>query len=133
MNDKNELCKPFACFKSHLAILNWLPYYSKNDLLADTIAGFTLGLTILPQSMAYAGLGGLKPQFGLYSSFMGSFIYAFFGTIKEVSIGPTSLMAILAVGYTRDLPVEFMILLTFLCGCVQFLCGIFKLSMITNY
>lgn len=133
MNDKNELCKPFAWFKSHLAILNWLPYYSKNDLLADTIAGFTLGLTILPQSMAYAGLGGLKPQFGLYSSFMGSFIYAFFGTIKEVSIGPTSLMAILAVGYTRDLPVEFMILLTFLCGCVQFLCGIFKLSMITNY
>lgn len=32
------------------------------------IAGLTVGLTILPQGLAYATLAGLPAQYGLYSS-----------------------------------------------------------------
>ena len=34
-------------------------------LKADTLAGITVALVIIPQSMAYAQLAGLGPQYGL--------------------------------------------------------------------
>jgi sodium-independent sulfate anion transporter 11 len=37
--------------------------------------------------MAYAVLAGLKPQYGLYSSFMGVLVYWFFATSKDITIG----------------------------------------------
>lgn len=52
----------------------------------------------------------------------------FFGTIKEVSIGPTSLMALLTLQYTVDKPPEFAIILAFLAGCVELAMGILKLG-----
>lgn len=57
---------------------------------------------------------------------MGSFMYVFFGTIKEVSIGPTSLMALLTFEFTKDHPFEFIVLLTFMAGCVELLMGILR-------
>ena len=44
-----------------LPILEWLPQYNLSKLIADIIAGFTVGLTILPQGLAYATVGGLPP------------------------------------------------------------------------
>ncbi|CAH1179780.1 unnamed protein product [Phaedon cochleariae] len=64
-------------------ILQWLPRYTRNDVLADFISGLTVGLTMMPQSIAYAGLAGVDPQYGLYTAFIGSFTYIFFGTIRE--------------------------------------------------
>lgn len=63
---------------------------------------------------------------------MGGFTYIVFGTIREVSIGPSSLMAFLTLQYTRDMPVDFVILLCFLAGCVELLMGILNLG-ITRY
>lgn len=53
-------------------------------------------------------------------------MYVFFGTIKEVSIGPTSLMALLTFEFTKDHPFEFIVLLTFMAGCVELLMGILR-------
>ena len=41
------------------------------------------------------------------------------GTIKQVVIGPASILSILTLQFTRDLPIEFVHLLTFFTGCVQ--------------
>jgi len=46
----------------HINILNWLPQYTKQDAIGDITAGITLGLTMMPQSIAYASLAGLSPQ-----------------------------------------------------------------------
>jgi sodium-independent sulfate anion transporter 11 len=45
--------------------------------------------------MAYAILAELKPQFGLYSSFMGVLVYWFFATSKDITIGPVAVMSTL--------------------------------------
>lgn len=66
---------------------------------------------------------------GLYTAFIGSFTYVFVGSIKEVSIGPTSLMALLTFSYVVGKPIECVILLTFLAGCVELAMGLFKLGM----
>ncbi|XP_057666442.1 sodium-independent sulfate anion transporter-like [Diorhabda carinulata] len=88
---------------------------------------------MMPQSIAYAGLAGLPAQYGLYTAFIGSFTYIFVGTIKEVSIGPTSLMSLLTFGYTVGKPIEFVILLTFIAGCVELLMGMLRLGFIVDF
>ena len=37
--------------------------------------------------MSYAILASLNAEYGLYSSFIGVFIYCFFATSKDVTIG----------------------------------------------
>lgn len=51
------------------------------------LLGITVGCVVVPQSMAYAKLAELAPEFGLYSSFMGVLIYWFFATSKDITIG----------------------------------------------
>lgn len=46
--------------------LKWLKGYTGQDALSDLIAGITVGLTVLPQGLAYATLAGLEPQVSLY-------------------------------------------------------------------
>ncbi|XP_064550331.1 sodium-independent sulfate anion transporter isoform X2 [Drosophila montana] len=114
-------------------ILTWIRSYDRPQAFADLIAGITLGLTIIPQSIAYAALAGLSSEYGLYSAFIGSIIYVFFGTIPQVSIGPTSLMAIMTLQFCADKPVQMVIVLAFLAGLVELLMGIFQLGFIVSF
>lgn len=69
--------------------------------------------------------------FGLFQLFYvipGTILYMFLGTVKEVSIGPSSLMALLTLQTCRGLPIEFVVLLTFLAGCVVMLMGLLRLG-----
>lgn len=54
-----------------LPILGWLPGYKAEDAVCDLVAGISVGLTVIPQALAYAGIAGLPvavndaPQFHL--------------------------------------------------------------------
>nr|XP_012233809.1 PREDICTED: sodium-independent sulfate anion transporter-like [Linepithema humile] len=134
-----ECSPPISARKSrftvakYVPVLEWLPRYTRLEAVSDLIAGITLGLTMIPQSIAYAALAGLTAQYGLYSCFMGGFLYIFFGTIREVSIGPSSLMALVTLQYTQNMPVDFVILLCFLAGCVEFLMGLLNLGFMIDF
>lgn len=109
-------------------ILSWITSYNSNFFISDLIAGITLGLTMIPQAIAYAALAGLSSQYGLYAAFIGSFTYVIFGSVKQVSIGPTSLMALLVLPLTAGKPIEYVFVLAFIAGCIELLLGIFKLG-----
>lgn len=47
---------------NRIPILKWGPQYNTKKLISDVIAGFTVGLTVMPQALAYATIGGLEPQ-----------------------------------------------------------------------
>lgn len=66
---------------------HWIHRYNFQWLAGDLVAGITIGAVVVPQSMAYAELAELPPQYGLYSSFMGVLIYWFFATSKDITIG----------------------------------------------
>ncbi|XP_043790253.1 sodium-independent sulfate anion transporter isoform X2 [Apis laboriosa] len=129
---KNNNKSNFSVVK-YITILNWLPKYSRLDAVSDFVAGFSLGLTLIPQSIAYAALAGLTAQYGLYSCLMGNFLYLFFGTIKEVSIGPSSLMSLLILEYTRNMSVDFVVLFCFFAGCVELLMGVLRLGFLVDF
>lgn len=113
----------------------WLRGYTGQDALADFIAGITVGLTVLPQGLAYATLAGLEPQYGLYSAFIGGTIYAFLGGCREVTIGPTALLALMTSRHTGlggDSRYQLAILLCFLSGIVQMLIAVLKLGALVD-
>lgn len=45
-----------------LPILQWLPKYTMTDAIGDLIAGITVGLTVIPQGLAYSSVAGLPTQ-----------------------------------------------------------------------
>lgn len=66
-----------ACF---LPCLTWLRSYNvKENLMWDVLAGVSVGFMVVPQSMSYANLAGLPPQYGLYAAFVPLAVYAVFG------------------------------------------------------
>ncbi|KAF2498595.1 sulfate permease-like protein [Lophium mytilinum] len=73
--------------------LQWITRYNSQWLIGDLVAGITVGAVVVPQSMAYAKLANLDPEFGLYSSFMGVLIYWFFATSKDITIGPVAVLS----------------------------------------
>lgn len=48
--------------KSFFPILTWLPKYELRWLKMDLLAGLTVGLTTIPQALAYAEVAGLPVQ-----------------------------------------------------------------------
>ncbi|GAA5813748.1 hypothetical protein MFLAVUS_007235 [Mucor flavus] len=86
-------------FANLLPIVYWIHRYNFTWLISDVIAGVTVGIVAVPQGMGYAKIANLPPQYGLYSSFVGLCLYCFFGTSKDISIGPTAVMSLL-VGQT---------------------------------
>ncbi|GJN89717.1 hypothetical protein Rhopal_002704-T1 [Rhodotorula paludigena] len=72
----------------------WILNYNLQWLAGDLIAGLTVGMVVVPQSMSYAKIATLSPEFGLYSSFVGVMVYALFATSKDVTIGPVAVMSL---------------------------------------
>ncbi|KIL68649.1 hypothetical protein M378DRAFT_71186 [Amanita muscaria Koide BX008] len=75
-------------------ILTWITRYNLGWFSGDFIAGLTVGIVIVPQSMSYAQIATLPPEYGLYSSFVGVLFYCLFATSKDVSIGPVAVMSL---------------------------------------
>ncbi|KAL3272434.1 hypothetical protein HHI36_013915 [Cryptolaemus montrouzieri] len=114
-------------------ILQWGRSYDSRKLVCDTIAGITVGLTVMPQALAYATLAGLEPQYGLYSAFVGCFVYVIFGTCKDITIGPTALMSLMTYQQVMGRNTDYAILLCFLSGVVQILMAILHLGVLIDF
>ncbi|KAM9296665.1 sodium-independent sulfate anion transporter [Gastrophryne carolinensis] len=125
-------CLSWKTVQKRLPFLCWLPHYSLQWLQLDVIAGFTVGLTVVPQALAYAEVAGLPVEFGLYSSFVGCFIYCLFGTSKDVTLGPTAIMSLLVAIYTSGDP-SLAVLLAFLSGCIQLAMGLLKFGFLLDF
>ena len=64
----SELCT-FELLRRRLPILIWLPTYDWDSGVYDIIAGITVGLTTIPQGIAYAAVAGLPLQVNKISNF----------------------------------------------------------------
>ena len=75
----------------------WLPesLLNKNYILRDIIAGTTIAMIIIPQSMAYANLADVSPVYGLYAALIPVGIAAFFGSSRYLATGPVAMVCLL--------------------------------------
>ena len=80
-----------------LNFISWLPNATSKRvyLTRDIIAGTTIAMIIIPQSMAYATLANLDPVYGLYASFIPVAVAAFFGSSRYLATGPVAMVSLL--------------------------------------
>ncbi|CAA9999128.1 unnamed protein product [Nesidiocoris tenuis] len=119
--------------RKRVPMLSWLPSYNADTAVADLIAGVTVGLTVMPQALAYAALAGLQPQYGLYSSFVGCFVYTIFGSCKDITIGPTALMSLMTNQQVLGRNPDYAILLCFLTGIVLIIMALMRLGVLVEF
>merc|ERR1719201_491278 len=75
--------------------LHWLPLTNKQSFKADLIAGVTVGVMLIPQSMSYADIAGLQYKYGLYTSVVPVITYALMGTSRQLGVGPVAMVSLL--------------------------------------
>ena len=95
---------------------------------------------LIPQGMAYAILAGMPPVYGLYAAIVPLFIYAMFGSSRQLAVGPVamvSLLVIAGVGEFADPGSSRFISLALLTalgvGLFQLLMGIFRMGFLVNF
>lgn len=71
-------------------------------------------------------------QYGLYSSFMGCFVYIFLGSCKDVPMGPTAIASLLTLQATDGIW-QRAVLLCFLTGIIELLLGIFGFGFLIDF
>ncbi|XP_054461207.1 sodium-independent sulfate anion transporter isoform X2 [Anoplopoma fimbria] len=125
-------CCSSSTLKAWLPILSWLPRYKLEWLQMDLLAGLTVGLTTVPQALAYAEVAGLPVQYGLYSAFMGGFVYTLLGTSKDVTLGPTAIMSLLCASVVGGQPHR-AVLLSLLCGLIQAGMALLRLGFLLDF
>lgn len=119
--------------------LSWFPP-KQGQIKADLIAGITVALVLIPQSMAYAQLAGMPAYFGLYAAFLPVMIAAMWGSSSQLGTGPVAVVSLLTASSLAPFATagssEFIalaILLSLLVGAIQLSLGIFKLGIIVNF
>jgi len=120
--------------------LEWIGELKNPEILrADVVAGLTVALVLVPQSMAYAQLAGLPPQYGLYASFLPVMIAALMGSSRQLGTGPVAIVSLLTAAALQpyatnpETYIAYASLLALLVGIFQFLLGTFKLGFIINF
>jgi len=76
-------------------MITWVPQLTLNSIKADLIAGLTVGVMVIPQSMSYANIAGLQYIYGMYSACVPTLIYAFFGQSRQLAVGPVAMVSLL--------------------------------------
>ena len=124
----------------YIPITEWLPKYKASYLKYDIPAGLTIGIMLIPQGIAYALIAGIDPIYGLYTALIPQLIYAFFGTSRQLAVGPVAMDSLIVFAGVSaiaqsdpELHLLMAILLAFMMGCIQLLFGIFRLGFMVNF
>jgi sulfate permease, SulP family len=124
-----------------LPFLDWIGEPKDGRILrADLIAGITVALVLIPQSMAYAQLAGLPAYYGLYAAFLPPMVGALFGSSRQLATGPVAVVSLLTAAALEPIAasgsagyVAYAITLTFLVGLFQLGLGLLRLGVVVNF
>ncbi|KAK5795233.1 hypothetical protein PVK06_036491 [Gossypium arboreum] len=124
-----------------LPCCRWIRTYRWREYFqVDLMAGTTVGIMLVPQAMSYAKLAGLEPIYGLYSGFVPIFMYAIFGSSRQLAIGPVALVSLLVsnvlsgIAESSDaLYTELAILLALMVGILECIMGLLRLGWLIRF
>ncbi|NKB39373.1 MAG: STAS domain-containing protein [Gammaproteobacteria bacterium] len=77
--------------------------FKDKPAMGDVIAGISVALVLIPQSIAYASLAGLPPILGIYASILPPIIAAFFVSSPYLQTGPVAMTCLLTFGALASL------------------------------
>ncbi len=125
--------------------MGWIGELKQGTTLkADAIAGITVALVLVPQSMAYAQLAGLPAYVGLYASFLPVVIAALFGSSRQLATGPVAIVSLMTAASLEPLAtggiisgvggyIAYASILALMVGVFQLSLGLFKLGVLVDF
>jgi sulfate permease, SulP family len=114
--------------------------YQRAYLRGDLFAGAVVAVMLVPQGMAYAMLAGLPPVVGLYASTIPVFVYALFGSSRQLAVGPVAIISLLLAARFSALAepgsaeyVGIILTVALLVGVIQLAMGLLRLGFLTHF
>ncbi len=96
----------------------------KNEILA----GLTVAMTMMPESLSFAILAGFPPLAGLYAAFIMGLITSIFGGRPGLISGGAGATAIVLIALMKSNGIEYVFAAIALAGIIQIGVGLFKLG-----
>lgn len=120
---------------------NWIPKsvlclkagYTRRDLIADLIAGVTVGLVALPLAMAFGIASGVTPQAGIYTAIVGGFLISALGGSRLQIGGPTGAFVVIVGGIIAAHGTSGLLMVTLMAGVLLIVMGVTGLGTAVKY
>ncbi|HEY1024300.1 MAG TPA: SulP family inorganic anion transporter [Sphingobacteriaceae bacterium] len=109
-------------------ILRLFDFSQKVDYKVEVLAGLTVAMTMMPESLSFAILAGMPPLVGLYAAFIMGLVTAVFGGRPGLISGGAGATVIVLIALMQSHGLEYVFAAVALAGVFQILVGIFRLG-----
>jgi SulP family sulfate permease len=112
-------------------IFNLFDFQQKVDYRKEILAGFTVAMTMIPESLSFAILAGLPPLVGLYAAVIMGFVTSIFGGRPGLISGGAGATVIVLIALMKSHGIEYVFAAVALAGILQILIGFGEDSLLT--
>jgi sulfate permease, SulP family len=109
-------------------VLNLFDFKQKVDYKIEILAGLTVAMTMIPESLSFAILAGFPPLVGLYGAFLMGLITAILGGRPGLVSGGAGATVIVLIALMNSHGLEYVFGAVALAGVIQIVVGLFKLG-----
>lgn len=95
---------------------------------SDVLAGLTVALALVPESVAFAFVAGVPPLVGLYAAFIVCLLTSILGGRPGMISGATGAMAVVVVALVANYGIGYLFPAVVLCGLIQVAAGLLRLG-----
>ncbi|PTX41671.1 SulP family sulfate permease [Christiangramia gaetbulicola] len=109
-------------------VLNLFDFKQEVNYKTEVLAGLTVAMTMIPESLSFAILAGFPPLMGLYASFIMGLITAIFGGRPGMISGGAGATVIVLIALMKSNGLEYVLAAVALAGVIQIVIGVFRLG-----
>lgn len=107
---------------------NLFDFSQKVNYKTEILAGLTVAMTMIPESLSFAILAGFPPLVGLYAAFIMGLVTALFGGRPGLVSGGAGATVIVLIALMKSHGLDYVFAAVALAGVFQILIGLFKLG-----
>ncbi|WP_026464465.1 SulP family inorganic anion transporter [Adhaeribacter aquaticus] len=108
--------------------LHLFDFSQKINFKVEILAGLTVAMTMMPESLSFAILAGFPPLAGLYAAFIMGLVTSLFGGRPGLISGGAGATAVVLIALMQSHGLEYVFAAVALAGVLQILVGIFRLG-----
>ena len=105
----------------------------RHGLIADVVAGLTVGVVALPLAMAFGIASGVTPQAGLYTAIVGGFLVSLLGGSRIQIGGPTGAFVVVVAGIIATHGLPGLLMVTMMAGVILILLAVTGLGQAVKF
>lgn len=111
-----------------MSVSSFINTNHKLNIKNEILAGLTVAMTMIPESLSFAILAGLSPLIGLYGAFIMGIVTAFFGGRPAMVSGGAGATVITLIALNATYGEQYIFATVVLAGIFQIIVGVFKLG-----